>query len=260
MRIDRERAEAAFAAYTSTFETSDPKIALKIEHTHRVATLCECIATSEGVPARTANLAWLAGMLHDLGRFEQIRTFNTFTDALSVNHATLSAMLAFDEGLIAEFADVDKADVLELRMLRTAIEQHSAWRLPSDLDPQTRTLCDILRDADKIDIMGVNCMYPVEIIYPFSEAELNASALTPEVVAAFNRRGTVPTRLKKLPADYALGHCAFGWELVFAESKQLAVQQGYLASLFDRPYILPATRKTFALAKHDMLSWLAKEC
>ena len=44
-------------------------------------------------------------MLHDIGRFEQIRRFGTFNDAQSVDHAEFGADLLFKEGLIRKFAE-----------------------------------------------------------------------------------------------------------------------------------------------------------
>ena len=63
----------AFAEYTAAYNADDPKIKLKIDHTYRVAALCERIAKAAGMCAYDVELAWLSGMLHDVGRFEQIK-------------------------------------------------------------------------------------------------------------------------------------------------------------------------------------------
>ena len=68
--------------------------------------------------------------LHDVGRFEQLRRYNTFIDAQSVSHAALSVAVLFDEGRIRDYLDDAGADAL----LRTAVEWHSAFRLPEALD------------------------------------------------------------------------------------------------------------------------------
>lgn len=51
--------------------------------------MCERIAKAAGMCAYDVELAWLSGMLHDVGRFEQIKRYNTFSDADSVDHANL---------------------------------------------------------------------------------------------------------------------------------------------------------------------------
>ena len=84
MRIDRKRVREAFASYTRKYDVSDPKIALKIAHTYRVADNCEQIAVSIGLSKEDVEFAWLSGMLHDVGRFEQVKRYNTFIDSESV--------------------------------------------------------------------------------------------------------------------------------------------------------------------------------
>ena len=67
--MNRNRVIETFQHYVSAYNPSDPKIRLKIDHTYRVAGLCGKIAASVGADA---DLAWLCGMLHDIGRFEQV--------------------------------------------------------------------------------------------------------------------------------------------------------------------------------------------
>lgn len=105
-------------------------------------------------------LAWLLGMLHDVGRFEQLRRFHTFVDAQSVDHAALGADILFHEGHIRDY--VQEAD--EDTLIETAVRWHSAYRLPEDLDERTRKFANILRDADKIDILKVNVDFSLEKI------------------------------------------------------------------------------------------------
>ena len=181
MKIDRARAQKAFADYAAHYNAADAKVKLKIDHTYRVAALCARIAQSLALPPEDVDLAWLSGILHDVGRFEQLRRYNTFIDAQSVSHAALSVAVLFDEGRIRDYLDDAGADAL----LRTAVEWHSAFRLPEALDDRTRLFCQILRDADKIDILRVNVETPMEEIYNVSTAALRQSPVTPAVLDAF---------------------------------------------------------------------------
>ena len=181
MKIDRARAQKAFADYAAHYNAADAKVKLKIDHTYRVAALCARIAQSLALPPEDVDLAWLSGILHDVGRFEQLRRYNTFIDAQSVSHAALSVAVLFDEGRIRDYLDDAGADAL----LRTAVEWHSAFRLPEALDDRTRLFCQILRDADKIDILRVNVETPMEEIYNVSTAALRRSPVTPAVLDAF---------------------------------------------------------------------------
>ena len=81
MKINREKALAAFQEYTDRYDSSRDMIRLKIEHTYRVCGLCQQIARSLDLPEEEVDIAWLTGLLHDVGRFEQQRVYGTFTDA-----------------------------------------------------------------------------------------------------------------------------------------------------------------------------------
>ena len=71
MKINREKALAAFQEYTDRYDSSRDMIRLKIEHTYRVCGLCQQIARSLDLPEEEVDIAWLTGLLHDVGRFEQ---------------------------------------------------------------------------------------------------------------------------------------------------------------------------------------------
>ena len=105
MIIDRKNVEDTFKKYTDNYDTSDEKIKLKVDHTYRVAALSERIAISLGLDKADTDLAWLIGMLHDIGRFEQLKNYGTFSDADSIDHAHYGVELLLDEGLIWKFVD-----------------------------------------------------------------------------------------------------------------------------------------------------------
>ena len=243
MTIDRHLARQAFNDYVRNYDPDNPRIALKIDHTIRVADLCARIADAEGLDA---DLAWLCGLLHDVGRFEQVRRFDTFNDALSVSHAALGAQILFGDDdprgpQIRAYVTDDEEDDL----LRTAVATHSAYRLPHELDDRTRAYCNILRDADKVDIIKVNCICPVRDIYGVTEDEMVTSTLTPSVVEAFFEHRTVPRGTRKTPADILVSHICFAWELVYPTSRDAIQEQGYLEQMLNRQFREPQTQATF---------------
>ena len=103
MKINREHIKNTFQEYTDRYDSTDPKIKLKIDHTYRVADLCERIAKSLELSQEDIDLAWLSGMLHDIGRFEQLRRYHTFADAQSIDHARFAVELLYEDGLIADY-------------------------------------------------------------------------------------------------------------------------------------------------------------
>lgn len=284
MKINRKHVKDTFQKYTDRYDSSDPKIKLKIDHTYRVAQLCERIARSLGLPEKDIDLAWLSGMLHDIGRFEQLRRYNTFSDAQSIDHAKFAVELLYDEGLIADYVtglaghrktigtslQEKESNLLnkigerqscelfkkELDILREAIGNHSAYRIEEGLDERTQMFCHILRDADKIDIFRVICDTPMEEVYGFRTEDILRSGITPEVKQAFLEHHAVLRSLKKQPADYIVAHGALVFELVYPESIRIAEEQGYLERMMDFQSQNSETAETFVYLRQYLREYL----
>lgn len=252
MALERRRALQAFADYAALYNAADPKVKLKIDHTYRVAALCDRIAGSLGLPRSEIDLAWLCGLLHDVGRFEQLRQYGTFNDAESIDHAAMSARVLFDEGHIRDYLDETDEDEL----LRTAVVWHSAYRLPDGLDDRTLQFCQILRDADKVDILRVNVEVPMEEIYNVSTEALRQSPVSPAVLQAFYEHHCVLRTLKQYPADNAVGHTSLVFELCYPESLHAVAQQGWLWKLLNFPTDNADTAAAFAAMREEMQRWL----
>ena len=245
MYINREYVKSAFRRYISAYNAEDPKIRLKIDHTFRVAGLCEIIADDNG--ADNNDLAWLAGMLHDIGRFEQVRRFNTFSDALFVDHACFGADLLFRDGLLESFVPgyQENMPADDIRILETSIRNHSAYRIQVDLNERERQYCNILRDADKIDIFRVNCDTPLEHIYNVTERELKEDFVSDEVKECFRNRTAVFRPLKKTAIDNLVGHVCLLFELQYPISLKIAWDQGYIQKLLAFRSENPDTQEWF---------------
>lgn len=251
MIFDRQKALDAFAAYAARYNDRDPKVRLKIDHTYRVAGLCRRIAQSLDLSPEDTELTWLCGLLHDVGRFEQLRRYGTFNDAVSIDHAACGAQVLFEEGRIRDYLDTATEDEL----LHKAVALHSVYRLP-ELDERTALFCNILRDADKIDILRVNVEVPLEEIYNVSSKELHASPISPEVAAAFYEHHAVLRALKHWPADNVVGHMSLVYELVFPESLRIVKEQGWLDRLMAFSSENPDTARTLGEMRDHMHAWL----
>ena len=141
-------------------------------------------------------------------------------------------------------------------LLRTAIRLHNAYRLPEEMDDRTRMFCQILRDADKIDILRVNVETPMEQIYNVSTEALRQSPISPAVLDAFYEHHCVLRTLNHYPADNAVGHASFVFELCYPESLRAVAEQGWLWKLLDFKTENPDTAKAFAGMKAEMQRWL----
>ena len=286
--INRKNVINAFAEYVRNYDPSDEKIKLKIDHTYRVAGLCQRIAESLGLSEPDVDIAWLLGMLHDIGRFEQIRRFGTFNDAQSVDHAEFGADLLFKEGLIRKFAegyykecelarsgneesgqaysrqkdcqkdckedcDEGKLNSEQVKcnegklagLLELAIRQHNKYRVKEGLTDKELMFCNILRDADKVDIFKVNADIPMEIIYDVTTEELKNGVITKEVLESFYKKETVLKSVRRSAVDHIVGHISLLFELVYKESYRQAREQGYVYKLLDFKSDVPEVNAEF---------------
>lgn len=264
--INRKNVINAFAEYVRNYDPSDEKIKLKIDHTYRVAGLCQRIAESLGLSEPDVDIAWLLGMLHDIGRFEQIRRFGTFNDVQSVDHAEFGADLLFKEGLIRKFAEgyYEECELArsgneeteqiiknnehhnkDTGLLELAIRQHNKYHVKEDLTERQRMFCDILRDADKVDIFKVNADIPMEIIYDVTTEELKNGVITKEVLESFYKKETVLKSVRRSAVDHIVGHISLLFELVYKESYRQAKEQGYVYKLLDFKSDVPEVNAEF---------------
>lgn len=252
MKIDKQRALNAFQKYTAHYDKSDEKIKLKIDHSYRVCGLCQQIAVQSGFDENEVELAWLMGLLHDIGRFEQLRRYGTFIDAQSIDHAELGADILFKEGKIRDYIEDDA----ENELLEKTVRCHNAYCVPMQYTTREKKFADLLRDADKIDILKVNIIVPFEEIYNVTTYDLKHCKVTEEVMQAFFEEHAVLRNLKKTPVDYLVGHISLVYELVYPISRKLVHKQGYLDKLMNFQSELPETNAQFAKIQEKMTTYM----
>ena len=76
--MDLLHAKKVFEQYLDGYDREDDKVRLKIVHTYGVAKCSRQIAERMQLPKEEQELAQLIGLLHDIGRFEQLKRFDSF--------------------------------------------------------------------------------------------------------------------------------------------------------------------------------------
>lgn len=239
MKINKELALKAFKDYTGNYDLGNVSVRLKIAHTYRVADISERIAKNifTGKNNSYVDFAWLIGLLHDIGRFEQVIKYGTFKDALSVDHAELGADILFHNGLFDTFVLREEAGLTlkEFQRMKTvtetAVRLHNKLKLPEDMNPQAKTYAKILRDADKVDIFRV-LTEP-----PYDERNLTGLSARTELMQCVREHRCVPR-----PAGYfqcneleaLISQCCMAFELEYPKSREIVIEQGYLKKLLEQ--------------------------
>ena len=91
-----------FLNYVSNYNMEDYHIKYKYNHSIRVATICQALASSLNFNEEDTYIIKTIGLLHDIGRFEQLKLTGSYNDT-EFDHAAYGAMVLFKENLIEIF-------------------------------------------------------------------------------------------------------------------------------------------------------------
>jgi len=146
-----------FTAFTKTTDSDDDALCrnfdIKREHTRRVTGEIMSLGTRLGLTEEELILAEIIALLHDTGRFEQYRKYNTFSDAKSENHAELGIRIIEKHNLLKDISPE------AARLIIGAIRYHNRPLLPAEEAGSCLFWSRLIRDADKLDILRVITSY-----------------------------------------------------------------------------------------------------
>ena len=122
---------------------------LKYNHSYRVMELSKIISESISLSEDDIELSQIIGLLHDIGRFDQFKYYNSFVDINTIDHGDLGVYLLKKDNNIRNYIIDSKYD----NIIYNAIRNHNKFIIDSNLDDRELLFSKIIRDADKIDIM-----------------------------------------------------------------------------------------------------------
>lgn len=228
--IDYDKALHAFQAYVKNYDANDGKVHLKIVHTMKVAELSEMIARGIGMDEENVQLAKVIGLLHDIGRFEQLRRFHDFRDYLTVDHAQLGVEILKENHLIRAFVEDEKYD----DTIFQAISNHNKYAIADGLNKNTLTHAKIIRDADKIDIFRVHIEDPVDDFLFIKDDEIKQSKTSKEIEKQFYEGHCIVSGGRKSVADVYVMRLAFMYDVNYVPALEYIQKQNYLRRMIDR--------------------------
>lgn len=237
--IDIEYAKRQFKQYLSNYDENDDKIKLKVIHTFCVLDAADEICRGEGLGAEDHQLALLIALLHDIGRFEQLKEFHCFDDG-KLNHADFGVKVLFEDRLIERFISDRAFD----EVIRKAIRYHSRFSLPEGLSERELLHCRIIRDADKLDNFRVKDTERVETLFDTPEEEVAREAVTPLILDTVRAHRCVLSSDRVTHMDCWVSYLAFIFDLNFRSSFRFIERNDYLNRNIDRiTYQNPATKQ-----------------
>ena len=208
-----------FLKYVDKYDNNDKEILLKRRHTLRVMELSEEIAKSLDLSEEDVELAKLCGLLHDIGRFTQIRDFNTYNDLVSLDHGDLGAEILKKDNYINKFTNKNQDNIIKV------VKYHNKYRIPKTLSEKNRLLTKIVRDADKIDILFlfVNKETHNHIEYTSVSKEVYNDILNKRLVRNIN---------VKTSADEIVREIANIFDISYKKSFEIIKERDYVNKIF----------------------------
>ena len=138
-----------FEKYVNNYDLNNIKIKLKYDHSIRVMQLSQKYSKKLGFSDYDIKLASLIGLLHDIGRFEQLKQYDSFEDEKTIDHANLGVKILFCDGLIEKFWNKKE----DYELIEFAIKNHNKMKVEETTNERFLKFAKLIRDIDKIDII-----------------------------------------------------------------------------------------------------------
>ena len=88
-------------------------------------------------------------MLHDIGRFEQWKNYQSLEDIGTLDHGDSGYNILKKNNYINKYVKTEEEKTIVLK----AVKYHNKYSIPKNLKKREKIFINITRDADKIDIL-----------------------------------------------------------------------------------------------------------
>ena len=205
-----EKAKIAFEKYIDEFDKSVKGINLKYNHSYAVMDLMAELSFRLNLSKEDMELAKVIGLLHDIGRFYQLKESKSFDDS-KLDHAEVAIKYLFDENHIRDFVEEDKYD----EIIKKAIHNHNKHTIEKGLNDKELLFSKMIRDMDKVDIFKQQAIN-YDIVFDSKE-------ITTEVLKEFSENKSIDRDIMKSKTDFTLQVLSFVFDINFNESYDILV-------------------------------------
>ena len=227
------KAKKSFKDFLDQYEDKNHvSFNLKVVHTYHVAENAKEIAEKLNLNQEDIELAELIGLLHDIGRFEELKVTKEL-NSVKFAHALYGSRMLFEKGIIRNFMEDNKYD----EIIKNAIENHSKLSIREGLDERSLLHSKIIRDADKLDNYRVKKEEKIKEIFPtiFSRREdMEESLLSNKVYETVMSKKCVDIHDRVTPLDFWVCIIAFTFDLNFNVTYKIVKENDYINILIDR--------------------------
>ena len=253
--MDFDSAKQVFEKYLDGYDRENDKVRLKIVHTYGVVAQSTAVAERMGLSAEDKELARIIALLHDIGRFEQLRRFDSFQPD-TMDHASYGVEILFGkQEMIREFVPEDTWD----DVIRTAIARHSDFALEGISDERKLMHARLIRDADKLDNCRVKLEDDFETFLGAPAEAVSLSVITPKVREDALAGRSILSSDRVTPMDYWVSYLVYFYDLNFRASLDIVEENDYVRRLIRRiPYLDPETGRVMAELERRLVKYVSE--
>ena len=233
MSIDLTAAKTAFSRFLKQYKnTNDPGFQLKVVHTFHVTENAKMLAELLKLSEEDIQLAQLIALLHDIGRFEELKITSELNN-LYFDHASYGVKMLFEDHMIRDYIATDCYDAI----IKAAILNHNKKEIQNRLEGKELLHAQLIRDADKLDNFRVKIEEPTENLFPGrvnSVKAMEESAISSKILQDLLSEKSADIHDRITPLDYYVTILGFVFDLNFKESKKIILEKNYINLMIDR--------------------------
>lgn len=208
-----------FETYVHEFDLTNFDLERKYRHSYRVMKLIEQLARSLKLSEEDVTLACIIGILHDIGRFEQLKETDSYDDS-KFEHADFGVHYLKKSHFLEQCHVPDAWHSI----IFTAIQLHNKYQIPEHLDEKTLLFTKLIRDADKIDILRLALEKNHE-----SKGEIRK-----QVIDEFYQKKQIHILPDFSKKEFVLVRLGFFYDLNFRKSFELVKEDDFLNKYYER--------------------------
>ena len=199
------------------YDINNDLVQNKYYHSLRVAKLMLLLSKKLNLNEEETILAFKLGLCHDLGRFHEVEINGKFNNK-TFDHGSYSNKILYNDKFV-NYMDIDNH-----LLFRKAIYCHNKKELASNLNYQEAFYANLLRDADKIDIIGMRSQgRPLDFIYE----------PTKEVINNYLNNEAIDIRDINNKTDSTILYLSFIKNLVFDASYDFIIESDNVENLIS---------------------------
>lgn len=224
-----------YDTYVSEFSSDNNEIQINIDlikdHNSRVIENIKELGFSINLEESDFLILQTAALLHDIGRFDQLMKHASYADNEESNHIQIGLDVIDEQKVLAELEESEKI------LIGTCVKLHDISVLPKIEDEHALGLIQLLRDADRIDVLRiVSEYYTHKKIYPNRHLDMELKetpGVSKKISKAVMNENVAGRDDVENVNDLKLSQMSWVFDMKNKRSFKMISENGYIKAIFE---------------------------